>query len=182
MESLRGLASLAGTTELTLPSGRPLSIASWTVHFPPSTPDRLAPGLLPRSYTTKPLVEVDGENMFGELAVATWLAKDQWLALWVDTFHGRKFWRAMPHRSEPVIPPPNVQNLYDRIADRNGSPAGCFDVVAWRGDRIVWLEYKGQKDKPNPNELCWLDAAIGAGVVESDLIFVGEKARPSRYP
>jgi hypothetical protein len=41
----------------------------------------------------------------------------------------------------------------------------------------VWLEYKGPKDKPNRNELCWLEAAIGAGVREQDLVFVGDQTR-----
>ena len=137
-------------------------------------------GTLKSTYTTKPLVDVDGESLFGELAIVRWLAKDGWHALWADTFHGRKFWRDMPHLADPVEPPAKVRNLYARIAHLKGSASGCFDVVGWNNDRIIWLEYKGPKDKPNRNEGLWIDAALRAGVHVEDLVFVGDTARGTR--
>lgn len=177
--SLQRFATATGITNQVLPSGMIVRLPNWTVQFPPASPSRLLVGVLKPTYTSKPLVDVDGESVFGELAIVRWLAKDRWSALWADTFHGRKFWSDMPHRGTPVDPPARVKDLYDRIAMRKGGPSGCFDVVAWSEERIVWLEYKGPKDKPNRNELCWLEAAIGAGVRESDLVLVGEKARPT---
>ena len=47
----------------------------------------------------KPLVSVDGDAMFGELAIVRWLEKDGWQAFWVDTYHRQQFWRVMPHTS-----------------------------------------------------------------------------------
>ena len=175
MKSLQRFATKVGSTDYSLPSGSVVQIPTWIVRFPPADPPRLAAGALKSTYTSKPLVNVDGEPVFGELAIVRWLAKDHWSALWSDTFHGRKFWRDMPHRSKPVDPPGPVRTLYSRIADLKGSPSGCFDVVAWKDGRIVWLEYKGPRDKPNRNEALWIDAALRAGVDSSDLVFVGDR-------
>ena len=179
MNSLRELASAAGMTEEHLPSGQVARIATWTIRFPPASPPRLEPGTLAKTYTDKPLVMADGEPMFGELAIARSLTKDGWSAVWADTFHGRKFWNAMPHESSPVALPADVRALYDRIVGIKGSAWGCFDVIAWKQGRIIWLEYKGPNDSPNKNEPLWMDAALQAGVSEEDLYFVGDKARPS---
>ena len=176
MNSLRSIATVEPTRVL-LPSGREITIASWTVRFPLAVPNQLPSHVLTKSYRIKPLVGVDGTSVFGELAIVAWLAKDGWSALWADTFHRRQFWEGMPHISRAVAPPSDVKSLYDRIAARKGSPAGCFDVVAWRDGRIVWLEYKGPKDRPNGNERCWLEAAIGCGVAESDLLYVRNVAQ-----
>ncbi len=160
------------------PIGPVARIESWLIRFPSANPDRLPLGVLRKSYTVKPLVAINGASMFGELAIVSCLEKDGWTAFWVDTFHGRKFWRGMPHVTQPTEPPTKVKALYARIADRKGGPSGCFDIVASKGDRIIWLEYKGPKDTANRNELCWIEAALGAGVAESSLFFVGSDRRP----
>lgn len=182
MQSLKQLATTTGTAVEHLPSGRAARITAWTVRFPPAFPDRLAPGTLAKTYTDKPLVSLEGEALFGELAVARCLVQDGWSAVWADTFHGQKFWTALPHLSEPVSLPAEVRALYDRIARIKGSASGCFDVIAWTEDRIVFLEYKGPNDRPNKNEPFWIDAALQAGVSEEDLFFVGDKARGSISP
>ena len=182
MQSLHDLATETSEYLVTLPSGRTASIASLAVLFPSSDPDRLPAGALKKSYTSKPLVLMDDEAMFGELAIVRCLAKDNWDAFWADTFHGRRFWRDMPTTSDPVDPPLLIRELYTAIAHRKQGLAGCFDVVAQRGTRIIWLEYKGPDDRPNRNELCWIEAALGAGVAESDLFFVGAAARTRARP
>lgn len=177
MKTLQELAIETSVSKVDLPSGKTAHIQSWTVRFPAADPPRLPDRALKSTYTSKPLVEVDGERVFGELAVVRWLARDGWRGLWADTFHGRKFWRNMPHRAEPVEPPAPVRQLCDRIAAQKGGPSGCFDVVAWKGDRIIWLEYKGAGDRPNRNEKLWIDAAVSAGVSEEDLFFIGDAGR-----
>ena len=173
MISLQQFATKISTTEYRLPSGTVVRIPTWTVRFPPASPPRLPDGTLKSTYTIKPLVDVDSESVFGEIAIIRWLAKDGWSALWADTFHGRKFWRDMPHRSESIEPPSPVRDLYNHIAELKGGPSGCFDVVAWRASQILWLEYKGPRDKPNQNEALWIDAAMRGGVTADDLVFVG---------
>ena len=179
MKRLRELARESLATEVALPSGRRAKITNLTIGFPAAPTARLPEGTLRSTYTSKPLVEIDGESLFGELAIVRLLVSDGWSAVWADTFHGAKFWADMPHRASPVQLPPRVRQLYGRIVEIKGSAAGCFDVIAWRGERVVFLEYKGPKDRPNRNELLWIDAALSSGVREEDLFFVGAAARRS---
>jgi hypothetical protein len=177
MQTLRELAVRTETVAQPLPSGLMVRIESLTVRFPSADPPRLSDGVLSRTYTSKPLVNVDGDGVFGEIAIVRNLRKDGWSAVWADTFHGRKFWAEMPVGASPVALPPRVRGLYDRIAERKGNPNGCFDVIGWKAGRVVWLEYKGPKDRPNRNEELWIDAALACGVEEQDLFFVGASAR-----
>ena len=166
-------------TEVALPSGRRARITSLTIRFPAAPTARLPEGALRSTYTSKPLVEIDGESLFGELAIVRLLGSDGWSAVWADTLNGQKFWAGMPHSASPVKLPPRVRELYERIVEIKGTAGGCFDVIAWKGERVVFLEYKGPKDRPNRNELLWIDAALSAGVLEEDLFFVGAAARRS---
>jgi hypothetical protein len=179
METLKRRSTSIGTAMEHLPSGRIARITAWTVGFPPASPNRLPPGTLAKTHTDKPLVQFAGEPLCGELAIARSLHQDGWAAVWADTFHGQKFWSGMPHQKSPVDLPADVRRLYDGIAETKGSASGCFDVIAWKNGRTIWLEYKGPNDRPNKNEPFWIDAALQAGVREEDLFFVGDSARPS---
>ena len=173
MESLTSLARSIEQRTLTLPDGRTISIRALRAAFSRATPDRLPEGTLPRTYTEKPLVSVNGAAMFGELAIVRWLEKDGWEAVWMDTIHGTKFWKAMPHKSAPVALPPAARTLHDAIKAANGGKvSGAFDVMAWRSGEFAFLEYKGEGDLPNRNEARWIEAALAAGVLPAQLWFV----------
>lgn len=170
MESLVSLAPSIDPRPVTLPDGSTISIRALRIAFSRATPDRLPEGTLPRTYTSKPLVSVNGAAMFGELAIVRWLEKDGWDAVWMDTFHGAKFWKAMPHKTLPVALPPAARLLYDAIRSANGGKAsGAFDVMAWRNGEFAFLEYKGEGDRPNRNEAKWMAAALAAGVLPTQL-------------
>ena len=173
MESLFARATSVDVLPCRLPSGREARIRTLHVRFGRASPEHLKPGTLAATYTSKPLVTVDGAPYFGELAVLRWLERDGWSGVWVDTFHGRKFWRDMPQRSAPVALPPEARALYDRIVAANGGRSGgFFDVMAWRDGQSVFVEYKGPGDRSNRNESRWIDAALAAGVSEHDLVVV----------
>jgi hypothetical protein len=138
-----------------------------------ATPSRLRDGVLPPTYTAKPLVSVGGDGMFGELAIVRLLEADGWEAVWVDTLHGRKFWRAMPNKSDPVSLPSHARAHYDAILAENGDRAsGFFNVMAWRDAQYAHLNYETSADEPNRNEIRWVNAALRAGVTPSDLWIV----------
>ena len=173
MESLIARAESSDLREVTLPGGGVAKIRALKLAFSRATPDRLPDGTLAHTYTSKPLVSVNGDAMFGELAILRWLEKDGWEGVWVDTFHGGKFWRAMPHKSSPVRLPPDAQALYDRIKQKNdGKASGAFDVMAWRHGHFAFLEYKGEGDKSNRNEARWIESALAAGVEPGQLWLV----------
>ena len=173
MESLFARATEVAAVPCTLPSGRVIRLRRLHIALGRASPDRLKPGSLASTYTSKPLVTFNGAAMFGELAVLRWLEVDGWEGVWLDTFHGRKNWRGMPTASSPVALPAPARALYDRIVAENGGRAsGAFDVMAWRGAQTVFVEYKGPGDRANRNEAAWIDAALRAGVSENDLLIV----------
>src|SRR6478672_6888204 len=148
MESLVSLAPSIDQHPVTLPDGTTISIRSLRIAFSRATPNRLPEGTLPRTYTVKPLVSVNGAAMFGELAIVRWMEKDGWEAVWMDTFHGAKFWKAMPHKSLPVALPPAARPLYDAIKSANGGRAsGVFDVMAWPTQLWVVLHPASDTDQ-----------------------------------
>lgn len=173
MESLVSLAPSIDQQTVTLPDGSAVSIRTLRITFSRATPNRLPEGTLPRTYTSKPLVSVNGAAMFGELAIVRWLEKDGWDAVWMDTVHGAKFWKAMPHKSLPVALPPAARALYDAIKAANGGKAsGAFDVMAWRNGDFAFLAYKGEGERSTRNESRWIAAALAAGVLPTQLWFV----------
>ena len=173
MESLVALPPSIAQRPVTLPDGSTVAIRSLRIAFSRATPNRLPEGTLPRTYTAKPLVSVNGAAMFGELAIVRWLEKDGWEGVWMDTFHGAKFWKGMPHKSQPVALPAAARALYDAIRSANGGKAsGTFDVMAWRNGDFAFLEYKGEGDRSNRNEARWIAAALAAGVLPTQLWFV----------
>ena len=173
MESLFSRASAVDVAQCALPSGERVSLRRLTIRFGRASPDRLPEGALPATYTVKPLVTFHGAAMFGELAVLRWLEVDGWEGVWLDTFHGRRAWREMPNRAEPVALPAPAQALYDAIVQANGGrAAGTFDVMAWRGAHTIFVEYKGPGDRANRNQPGWIAAAIASGVSPNDLLIV----------
>ena len=174
MHSLRALAVRTTIRRVKLALGNEVGIAVWSVQFESAEPSRLADPQLPKTYAIKPLVQLGGESLFGELAILRSLQKDGWDGVWVDTFH-RKLWQGLPDRSEPYnlsSAPTFVRATYDRIVSIRGKPGGFFDVMAWRGNELVFIEYKGKGDRPNRNEAIWIDAALEAGINERQLLFV----------
>jgi hypothetical protein len=176
VHSIETLVSLSSSeaVRVALPDGGIPQIRTLTVRFPLATPAKLPDGSLKSTYTSKPLVlSMTGEPVFGEFAILTALRKDGWEGVWVDTFHGGKFWNQMPHISQPVSLPAAAAAQYQKIVDaNNGKRSGFFDVFAWQRDEFIFIEYKGPGDSANKNEAAWIAAALRAGVVDAQLLFI----------
>lgn len=173
MESLFSRAQSVELVQCELPSGAVVPLRRLTIRFGQASPDHLPEGTLPPTYTAKPLVTFQGAAMFGELAVLRWLEVDGWEGVWLDTVHARRQWREMPHRATPVPLPAARQALYDAIVAANGGRAsGSFDVMAWRGAQVIFVEYVGRGEAPNRNRPRWIEAALSAGVSPNDLLLV----------
>lgn len=169
MKTLVAMALSDGIREVSLPSGRSVGIRSLSVHFAASPHGKLPPATLKSTYTSKPMVMAGSEPVFGEIAIVRALEADGWSAVWVDTFHGHKFWKSMPHKGSPSLLSGAAKQRYDAIVLENGKPSGLFDVMAWKDGRVIHLEYKGAGDRPNKNESAWIEAALRAGVSIDDL-------------
>ena len=155
MESLVSLARTIEPRQVTLPDGATVVNRALPIRFSRATPDRLPEGTLPRTYTSKPLVSVNGAAMFGELAIVRWLEKDGWDAVWMDTFHGAKFWRAMPHKSAPVTLPPGARAVRcDQGCERRqGERRVRRDGVAQRRVRVRRVQGRGRPTEPERGAL-----------------------------
>jgi hypothetical protein len=70
------------------------------------------------------------------------------------------------------IDDPAVIELLSRIAAVNGgNHAGVWDVVAWSGQRTVFVESKrANKDAIRPTQTRWLTAALKAGLGAEDFL------------
>ena len=63
----------------------------------------------------------------------------------MSSYGGVKFLRDMPQDtslSNAVALPPERQVLFDKIQVTAGIKGGCFDVMAWQGDLVLFLEAK----------------------------------------
>ena len=54
----------------------------------------------------------------------------------------------------------------------NGKSSGFFDVFAWKDGEYIFIEYKGEGDLANQNELGWIKAALSVGVKPNQMFFV----------
>ncbi len=110
----------------------------------------------------KPIVDSFGCGLYPELAILRLLQKDGFRGVWVDAFRGNKFWTTM---SKQRALPAQVQRTLDKIATRNHSNrGGCWDVVAWKPGKLIFVESKGPVDKIRDSQRFWLEAALYARV------------------
>jgi hypothetical protein len=144
--------------EVHIPKARP-AFKAWSGEFDGDT------------YGNKPLVDVDGEPMFAELAILKLFQKDGWDGVWVDTF-SRKYRTAWGEGGVVRLSGERLE-LLKTIHQRAGSASGCFDVYCWREDFVLFAESKrASKDHIRDTQLRWLEAALRIGLDPSSLLVV----------
>lgn len=144
--------------EVDVPKTRPTFKRWWVGEFAGDT------------YGNKPIVDVDGEALFAELAILRTYQKDGWEGVWVDTYRGkyRTSWV-----DDGVELPSHKKRLLQEVYARAGSRAGCFDVFCWNDDSVVFVESKRKrKDRIRATQLRWLEAAISSRVTLDSLLVV----------
>lgn len=163
------------------PKGRLITMNVLNVHFAQGD-KTLVPHIdvLESKYGKKGIVNVLGQHVYGEIGILKCLQEDGWTGAWVANFGGIRFWDDMPkamHQNlvgdiefSRLIEP--LQRKYKAIQEPRGrQKGGFFDIFAWlENDRFLFIEYKGPGDRPNKNELSFIDAAIDAGVSPEQLI------------
>ena len=132
----------------------------------------------------KALVDYEGRPMLVELAIRALAAQEGWSALWVETNSrpsGEPFyfidWKDVPLSKQVRTPLVNedIRMLMKSVSLKNGSSyAGCWDVLAWKGSRSVFIESKRRgKDTIRQTQLNWLSAGLSAGL-RSDNFLLAE--------
>lgn len=135
------------------------------------------------TFGNKPLVDFAGRAVFAELCVYELFRLSGWEARWVETYGAPASrpnlftdWREVPRKQQQHQPLADtwVTELLTVIAAHNkGSYAGCWDVLGWRGEAIVFAELKRlKKDRLQATQLAWLAAGLKTGLQPENFLFV----------
>jgi hypothetical protein len=136
----------------------------------------------PDTFGGKALLLVDGRPQFAEVAILRAFQSEGWQGRWLETYPYRsnpRHWNAWhpdgPRAQEHL--PITEEWVYERlqaIAAGNGNAfSGCWDVVAWKNERLVFAESKKQKkDRMRGTQLRWLEAALRCGCSVDDFLIV----------
>lgn len=152
-----------GREEVQLPSEGVILIPKATPSF------RRWPGPPPvDTYGGKPIVILDGEPLFAELAILRLLRAVGWEGVWIDTYRNKR----RVGMDEYASLPPDQEALLQRIYQASGTRSGCFDVFCWREGAVLFAESKRKGyDSIRPTQVRWLSSALGIRLpVEAFLI------------
>ncbi len=130
----------------------------------------------------KDLLLVDDRPQFAEVAILR-LFLGGLTGRWVETYGkpamAPALWRAWHPggvRSQTHVPIEQawVNERLRAIARANGNSfSGCWDVVAWKNDRLVFAESKrAKRDRLRNTQVRWLEAAMGCGCGVEDFVVV----------
>ena len=139
-----------------LAGGLTAEVEVQTVEFP------IYAGPSPRSTWRKPVVG-SPDCPFAELLVAADLRAAGWDAAWV--YKPGQFLSSWEPRRRAELPSEAWQlhqAIVDEIKGRGGARAGCWDVLAWRAARALFVELKwaGSSDRLRAPQLRWREAAL----------------------
>jgi hypothetical protein len=141
-----------------------------------------------RFWSAKPLVQVEKQALFAEVALLSLFRKSGWEGVWADGSH-RKYFDKMPNQSKGVSLTTYVNKMLTRIAEANGqSRTGCWDVILWSHRTLLFVAVAGTQTRecrPSaPSGLerpraavsearaRWLDAALRTGLSAGQFVVV----------
>jgi hypothetical protein len=155
-----------GSQKIELLNGQEIEIAKATPVF--SRWKRAPPS---DTFGGKPVLEINGELVFAELAILRLLEQAGWEGRWVDSYRQRfltGYWPEPQTHDLPLL----QKAIFDLTQSRAGGTGGCFDVMCWRGNALLFAESKWKDhDRIKDNQRRWLQAALEVGLpLESFLI------------
>jgi hypothetical protein len=136
-------------------------------------------GPVPKSFASvpkKPPLLFEGEPVWAEFIVLRLLAYSGWQGVWVKNWKGQAFWRNV---MDPVELAADQAALFARIAQKSRAMrraetgkapkdrwgGGCWDIYAWRGTEVLFVESKQHKqDHVRETQRIWLNCARSKGV------------------
>lgn len=119
-----------------------------------------------RTHGSKPVVESEGKAAFAEIAIIPILKQHGFEgAVWRDNW--RRCFRDNMPRAKCLTPEP-VREIYEQIVTVNGGSSGCWDVLAWNGASVAFIECKWRTDRIKPSQKRWLESALKVGLRENN--------------
>lgn len=137
----------------------------------------------------KTLLNVNNKPSFAELAIVDLFVKEGWEARWICTY-GRgkqnplflKEWKDenLKNQENSPIEEVWVMDLLNKIALlNNNSFSGCWDVIAWKEDKIIFVESKRlKKDSIRQTQINWLEAGLKCGLSETNFLVMQWNVAP----
>lgn len=166
------------STENLTSNGQVLTIPKVILHLRPwaGTP-------LVHTFGNKPLIDFGGKPLFAELCVYELVRLSGWQARWVETYgagtmtpnHFTQWADAgLAGQQHEPIPDAQIQQMLHEIAQANGNSfAGCWDVVGWNGEGLLFAELKRhKKDRIRPTQPRWLEAGLQVGLQPANFLLV----------
>ena len=140
---------------------------------------------IPLNFTFGGKAVVDFENspMFAELAIMNMFKNDGWNSRWIETYGKPKLkpifltgWIDENYKSQINNPVDStkVEGLLNLIAQNNKNNfSGCWDVIAWKNDDIIFAESKRmKKDSIRTTQNKWLESSLISGFTEENFLLV----------
>ena len=138
---------------------------------------------LSNTFGNKPLIDFGGRPVFAELCAYELMRLSGWQARWVETYGAgamapNHFTRwadtGLAGQQHDPITNPFVLSLLQQIAHANGNTfAGCWDVVGWNGETVLFAELKRfKKDRIRATQPRWLEAAVHVGLSPANFLLV----------
>ncbi len=127
---------------------------------------------LDRTYAVKPLVMMDKQAMFAEIALLGMFMRVGWAGVWVDVAH-RKFFDKMPNQSKGASLEPYLNQALARIASNNAQGrSGCWDLILWANRTVVFVQLTGAHEEIRRPHIAWLGAAMKSGFTPAQFMVV----------
>ncbi len=131
----------------------------------------------------KPIIDFENNPMFPELAIAKQFIKSDWQSRWIETYgkpnmkpiflsewHDDKY---ITQINSPIQDESITGILHGIAIANNNSFAGCWDVIGWRQNRILFAEAKwSKKDRIRTTQLNWLSASLKCGLQPDNFLFI----------
>jgi hypothetical protein len=133
---------------------------------------------IPNTYNGKAVVDWNGEPLFAELAVLRLFELHGWSGVWVDSYR-KKYRVGLPDVVEPVEIPEEKMKLLDDLREKTGRYGGCWDILVWKDDGLLFIELKrDKKDRIQDSQKLWLEASIAHGLTANNFALVEWGVRP----
>jgi len=125
------------------------------------------------TYGSKEVLDAEGVPLFAELAYLKYLREKGWEGFWIDSYR-RKFRNKMPsEQPEGTKIPDDKIKLLTKLWEKTGKFKGTWDILAWKGDKILFAELKRvRKDKIRDNQIKFYQVAFESGFNKENFIII----------